>query len=292
MFKRTDRVLVAVRDLDHAAKNYYDVLGAVSIDEVDSRLLDGRVRTLQLGSSQVELCCPTMSDGLIAEHLDRFGEGLFCGGVTVSDIDACRQEFHDKGIRYSEEGNRLYPDKTDMFGLALAVSEEQEQPEHLYSGPVDYLYEITQVLETAWQTVADHYVERIGLNGESFVGITFPRFGYEGVLMKFNEDRLDRIELSEAHDPAFPMGRFVKKRGDALYMCYIETNDLADVIARLEARGNKWTRRTTTPVEQDGLWIHPSSLNGVLLGVSRRTLAWGWSGKPALVQPLEGSEIV
>lgn len=290
MFKRTDRILVAVNDLDQAAGNYDAILGAVPIGEHNSALLGARVRTLQLGNSQVELCQPN-ENGRISDHLEKFGEGLYCGGVSVSSIAACRQVLTDNGIRFIEEANRIYPDKADMFGLALAISQDEAQPVERYTGPVDYLYEITQVLETRWQTVAGHYGQKLGLDPENFVGITFPRFGYDGVLMKFSDDRLDRIELSEAHDTAYPMGRFVQKRGDALYMCYIETNDLADILARLEARGQKWTRRTTTPIEQDGLWIHPHALNGVLMGVSRRTLAWGWSGKPELVQALEGSEI-
>lgn len=290
MFKRTDRILVAVHDLDQAARNYHSILGAVAIDELDSSLLGARIRILQLGASQVELCQP-LGNGRISRHLEKFGEGLYCGGVSVSDLEACRRMFAENGIRCTEEENRIYPEAGDMYGLALAVSEDREQPVQAYSGPVDYLYEITQVLETPWRTVAGHYSGKLGLDEANFVGITFPRFGYDGVLMKFSDDRLDRIELSEAHDTAFPMGRFAKKRGDALYMCYVETNDLAEIIARLEAHEQKWTRRTSTPVEQDGLWIHPNALNGVLMGVSRRTLAWGWSGKPEQVQALEGNEI-
>lgn len=292
MFKRTDRILVAVRDLDQATANYHSILGAVAIDEHSSALLNARVRTLQLGSSQVELCQPDGA-GLISRHLGAVGEGLYCGGVSVADLDACREMLSENHIRYTEDGQRVYPKPADMYGLALAISaEDGEKPSAPAPGPVDYLYEITQVLKTRWQTVAGHYSDKLGLDAGNFVGITFPRFGYEGVLMKFSDDRLDRIELSEAHDPAFPMGRFTGKRGDALYMCYVETNNLAEIIARLEAQGRKWTRRTTAPMERDGLWIHPDALNGVLMGVSRRTLAWGWSGKPEKVQPLQEDEAV
>lgn len=291
MFKRTDRVMVAVRDLDEATENYRAILSAVAIDEYENELLNSRIRVLQLGASQVELCA-AMGDGKIASHLQAFGEGLYCGGVSVDDLQACRQVLTDQNIRVTDDGDRIYPEPQDMFGLALVISPEKPQPVEKYSGPVDFLYEITQVLKTKWQTVADHYSGKLGLDEKNFVGITFARFGYEGTLMKFSDDRLDRIELSEAHDAAYPMGRFVKKRGDALYMCYIETNDLAEIISRLEAHGHPWTRRTTTPVEEDGLWIHPKVLNGVLMGVSRRTLAWGWSGKPGWVQPLGKKETV
>jgi hypothetical protein len=37
--------------------------------------------------------------------------------------------------------------------------------------------------------------------------------------------------------------------------------------------------------EADGLWVHPKNLHGMLLGVSRTTLGWDWSGRPELVNP-------
>jgi hypothetical protein len=166
-----------------------------------------------------------------------------------------------------------------LYGMPLVVSEAAARVRA--NGPVSFLYELTMVLSTDWREVADCYARKLGLQRDKAVDITFARFGYEGTLLMFAPDRLDRIELAEAHDPAFAMGRFSGKRGDALYMCYIETHDLADVIRRLESRNAKWTRRTDTgKPEQDGLWIHPSALNGVLLGVSRTSLAWGWSGSP------------
>ena len=33
----------------------------------------------------------------------------------------------------------------------------------------------------------------------------------------------------------------------------------------------------------DGLWVHPSALCGLLLGISRTTVGWEWSGQPARV---------
>jgi hypothetical protein len=33
----------------------------------------------------------------------------------------------------------------------------------------------------------------------------------------------------------------------------------------------------------DGLWVHPSALCDLLLGISRTTVGWEWSGQPARV---------
>ena len=69
-----------------------------------------------------------------------------------------------------------------------------------------------------------------------------------------------------------------------MYMCYLESHDLPDVIARLNENRVRWTPRSgNQAIEHDGLWVHPSALHGLLLGVSRSTLAWHWSGRPELV---------
>lgn len=285
MLKSIDRILVAVNELEGAEKNYRDVLGATPVTEFESRHLNAWVRRLALGSTEVELCMP-LGAGPVEVHLQQFGEGLMRGGVTTDDLRAFGQFLGERNVRFTEADGRLYPDSADLHGLPLVVSAAPSVAAARAAGPVEFLYELTMVLSSPWQDVANAYVNRLGLQRERMVDITFKRFGYEGTLMMFDPQRLDRIELSEAHDPAYPMGRFSAKRGDAFYMCYVQTDDLADVIQRLQSHKHRFTRRTDTSQERDGLWIHPSALNGVLMGVSRTSLAWGWSGQPGRVQPL------
>lgn len=285
MLKTVDRILVAVNDLAEAEANYVDILGATAIGDFQSTYLKANIRRMAIGTSEVELCCPT-GPGPVMQRLQTRGEGLIFGGVTTDDLGSLRQLFNEKGLAYVEADSRIYPSTDALYGLPLAISQRSVATLPPAKGPVDFLYELTMALKTDWDIVAQRYSDLLGLNRSYEVDITFARFGYTGTLMKFQPDHLDRIELAEAHDTAFPMGRFTAKHGDGLYMCYIETNDLADIIARLEKHGRSWTRRTTTTIERDGLWIHPSALNGVLLGVSRSTLAWGWSGNPERVRAL------
>ena len=284
MLDYVDRILVAVRSLDDAERNYSNILAASKIEDFESSWMNARVRRMALGSTQVELCQP-LGEGVVQAHLDQWGEGLMFGGVSTSDLDAFEAQLAKGKVQFNKSDGRLYLEPADLHGLPLVVSSTQK---HLRGdGPIEFLYELTMVLRSPWEDVAARYSEGLGLQPERNVGITFERFGYVGTLMMFDADRLDRIELSEAHDPAFAMGRFSAKRGDAFYMCYVQTDDLADVIARLEKNGQRYTRRTQTPTERDGLWIHPSALNGVLMGVSRHSLAWQWSGRPDRVQALE-----
>ena len=81
------------------------------------------------------------------------------------------------------------------------------------------------------------------------------------------------------------MGRYFARRGGCLYMCYGET-DRADEI-RDRARAlvpDDFTGPARGPV--DGLFLHPRALGGVMLGISRSSYAWTWSGSPDRVVPL------
>lgn len=286
MFETVDRILVAVNSLDEAEANYRNILGATVVKDYASDFLKAQVRVMAIGNSWVELCQPTTA-GVTQDRLTKSGEGLLFGGASAPNMVQFTQHLNTKGIEYTSADNRTYIDGGLLYGMPLVVSNPQPRDPAAALTPVEFLYELTVVLKSSWPKVADAYTDLFGLNVDDRVGITFSRFGYDGTLLKFSNDRLDRIELAEAHDTAYPMGRFTAKHGDGLYMCYVQTNDLADIISRLEKHGCRWTRRTETPVERDGLWIHPSALNGVLFGVSRTSLAWGWSGKPEQVQPLD-----
>lgn len=291
MLKRVDRILVAVNDLDQAEKNYQEILGAARIKDFKSDYLNANIRLMALGSSEVELCASS-GEGPVQDHLENFGEGLIRGGVTTDDLSVFRQYLKDHKVGCIEADGRLYPEASDLYSLPLVVSSEPSSPNERVPGPVDFLYELTLVLRSNWQDVASAYVDRLGVKREGMVAINNSRFGYVGSLMMFDSQhqRLDRIELSEAHDEAFPMGRFSRKRGDALYMCYVETDNIADIIQRLDSRKHPWISRSGTSQERDGLWIPPSVLNGLLLGVSRTSHAWIWSGHPEKVQPLADAE--
>lgn len=287
MLKRVDRILVAVNDLDKAEGNYQDILGATRIEDFRSDYLNANIRRLALGSSEVELCTPS-GQGPVQTHLEQFGEGLIRGGVTTDDLTSFHQYLKDHKVGCIEADGRLYPEASDLYNLPLVVSSESTVPRQRVPGPIEFLYELTLVLRSDWRDVATAFVDRLGVKREEMVDMNNSRFGYVGALMMFEpqQQRLDRIELSEAHDEAFPMGRFSRKRGDALYMCYVETDDIADVIQRLDSRKHPWISRSGSSKERDGLWIPPNVLNGVLIGVSRTSHAWQWSGHPEWVQPL------
>ena len=92
--------------------------------------------------------------------------------------------------------------------------------------------------------------------------------------------RLDRIELSQITEPEKAMGRFHTKRGDSLYMFYVEADDVAAIASRLEKQSARFAAGRRDEAGLSGIFIHPTAFCGVLVGVSRTENAWLWSGDP------------
>ena len=101
---------------------------------------------------------------------------------------------------------------------------------------------------------------------------------------------LHRFEVITPLVPGNTMGRFFTRTGPCLYMAYAETSDILTIEERVKERGEGITldrpddRSDRLPA--DGLWLHPKTLGGVMLGLSRPTMAWRWSGHPERVEEI------
>jgi hypothetical protein len=133
----------------------------------------------------------------------------------------------------------------------------------------------------SWRAAADKYAALFALDPAKFVSIESKDFGYTGVLTMYDSPaRLDRIEIAEITKPELAMGRYHRKRGDSLYMFFVETDDVSAIAKRIEAAGSKanvWRHDEAGAAE---MFIHPNQFLGVLVGVSRSEVAWTWSGDP------------
>lgn len=287
MLERVDRVLLAVRDRKKAADNFVNLLGAQVARENASDHLQATRTVLALGESEIELCQPA-GNGPIFQYLEKWGEGLYAGGLSATDLDRLKAHLRNEAVSTVFENGQIFLNPAEGFGAPLVLSQHQNRPKA--PGPVNYLYEFTNTLASDWRKAQDYYVRIFGLDKSRFSPLKSHKYGYEGTLTLFNPpERLDRIELSQTHDASFAMGRFVQKRGDSLYMCFVDANDMGDIVSRLTKAGVRWTPRQGAGSEQDGLFVHPTALNGLLLGVSRRSLAWEWSGRPDLVEARPGA---
>jgi hypothetical protein len=285
MLERVDRMQLAVRDRARASQTFVALLGAEPAREETSDHLNAACSILSIGESELELCEPR-GPGVVQDFLDRWGEGLLHAGYATSRLDALAAHLERLGAAHTREGDRLYIPGTTTAGFPMVVSKLVERPR---VGPVSFFYEATNTLDSDWRAVAARYAELFALDASKFSPIASDRFGYEGTLTLFDPPaRLDRIELSQTFaDRPSAMRRFVERRGgDSLYMCYVETHDFDALKARLVGGGATLTPRGgDVESERDGVWVHPRNLHGMLLGVSRTTLAWEWSGRPELVRP-------
>jgi len=289
MLERVDRMQLAVRERARAADTFVRLLGARVSRESESAALNARRTILALGESELELCEPA-GPGPARDFLERWGEGLLSAGFATSRLDELARHLESLGVRFARDGDQLWLPGDSTCGMPMVISPLAERPR---IGEVSFLYEATNALECDWREAAALYARLFRLDASKFSPISSDRFGYEGTLTLFDPPaRLDRIELSQTFaDRRGAMRRFVERRGgDSLYMCYLETHDFDGLKRRLiEGGAHLIPRGADLAAERDGAWVHPKSLHGMLLGISRATLGWIWSGRPDLVSSLESS---
>ena len=278
MLQRVDRVQLAVRDRAIAADAFAEVLGGAKAQEDELRVYNAKRSVVQAGESEFELLAPA-GDGPVAAHLERWGEGIFAAGFSTDDPGLLARRMDDRGLHFREEGGQIFiePDQTRGMRTVISRSSEREPV-----GLISALYEVTNIVEDHEQA-ATFYADAFGLDATRFCPIKSEQWGYAGTLTLFDPpSRLDRIELTQTTEPSLAMGRFLARRGPSIYMCYAETGNTGAIRERLEARGSRYTAGREN--RGGNLFIHPTALHGMLMGISRANLAWTWSGRPELAR--------
>lgn len=241
MLDRCDRVQIAVHDSAKATARYIELLGGPILRHDNSRHLAAKPTILAVGESEFELCEPDGA-GRTQDFLAKRGEGLMMAGYSTADPDGMVKRWEGLGVSYDREGEQLYLADDATFGLPIVISTCTYRPR---VGPVSFLYETTKTLVSDWRRVASVYAGLFGLDPSRFSDIGSERFGYIGTLTLFDPpNRLDRIELSQVTDDVHAMGRFAKKHGDSLYMCYVEVHDWPAVRGRLLDTNARYTPPT------------------------------------------------
>ncbi len=277
MLERVDRVLLAVRDRAAAVSTFADILGARLLREGQLPFYGATRSVVQAGESEFELLGPA-ADGAVAQHLERWGEGLFAAGFATGDLTALARHLDDCGVRFRSEGDQLFiePDQTRGMRTVISAGGQREPV-----GLISHLYEVTNIVADH-QEAAGFYARAFALDRSRFSPIDSERWGYAGTLTLFDPPtRLDRIELTQITEPSRAMGRFFARRGPSLYMCFAETADTGPIRERLDARGARYTADLDYT---SSMFIHPTALHGMLMGISVTNQAWLWSGRPELAR--------
>jgi hypothetical protein len=284
MLVTVDRIQLAVTDRRKAAAPFARLLDATVTSEDAVAPLAARRTTLAAGHAAIELLEPDGA-GPVAAHLATTGPGLFAAGFAADDLDGLRHRLIARRTDFAEADGQLFltPEATGGTGLRCVLSQRRDAPSA--PGLITHLYEVTNLVAD-WEAAAADYTALFDLAPERFCPIESAEYGYRGTLTMFDpRDRLDRIEVITPFDLAKTMGRFMTKRGPSLYMCFAEAPDLAVIRDRLQAHApSDWTGSTHATVP-DTLFIHPKALAGLMMGVSRTSVGWTWSGHPERVRP-------
>lgn len=276
MLSRVDRVQLVVDDRAAAAETFAALFGAVPVGEDVSVVLNARRTTLQAGISLFELLEPA-GPGPVANFAERARGGLYGVVFATPDLGAMARHLDSQEVPFTAEGDALVLGEDATHGMPTTiVPDVAREP----VGHIRCLYEVTNPVAD-WQDTAGLYTRIFGLDPTRYSPIESSLYGYRGTLTLFDPPaRLDRIEITQTWGD-LAMDRFYKRRGPGLYMCYVETDDVVGLAERLRARNARFTDNADRPPE-DGLFIHPTALHGMLMGVSKTNFAWVWSGRPEL----------
>ncbi|KHA54057.1 hypothetical protein [Sulfitobacter geojensis] len=246
----------------------------------------GAQRTqLRLGTGFVDLLQPD-GPGPVADAVAARGAHLYSGGVSTHQFDALLQRLKDKCIEPVLEHDCIYLSdrQTGGFGMHLVISREENLPP---VGDVDHLYEVSYLVEDS-DAVTNHLADIFGLDSANFVSYVNSRFQYKGWLTLFEANKLSRFEIITPTGDGTTMQRFFSKFGQSTYMCYAETGKLPEIEARAASTGAEHTpQRPEGQKNADLIFLHPTTLKGTMLGLSRRTRAWHWSGQPDKVERVD-----
>ncbi len=285
MLTRIDRVQLAVPDRATAAQGWIQLLGAEHAGDDEIRGLGASRSRYRLGKGYIELLEPNGS-GAVADAVNQRGAHLFAGGAATADWPGLAARLRERGVESLEESGQLHltGQAPGGHGPRLVISKDEAlEP----MGLLDGLYEVTHLVSDAKASVAQ-CSELFGLDSSAFVPISSPHYGYEGTLTLFHPDRLHRFEIIHPHELDKTMGRYFTRFGESLYMAFAETGELPVIEERAKQAGVGYTpvppeNQREQGAEANTVFLHPATLGGMMLGISRRNYAWSWSGHPERV---------
>jgi hypothetical protein len=276
MLKRVDRIQIAVADCAVAEQTVAKVFGGELVRRDQVALLGAKRVTMQAGSSLIELLEPD-GTGPVQDFVSKWTSGLFGVGFSVADLANAAAHLEQCDVRFERSNGQVFLDLAATFGMRVVLSEHHERAS---VGAIKWAYEVTNVVSD-WKAASARYARIFNLDSSKFSPIESKEFGYTGTLTLFNPpERLERVEIAAITNADLAMGRFHQRRGDSLYMFFVETNDVDALEKRLQALGARFAAHRRDEAGLAELFIHPSAFLGVLVGVSRTEHAWTWSGDP------------
>lgn len=285
MLKDIDRVQLLVPDAADAAARWKVLLGAEEAGNDAVATLGAKRKTLRLGTSCVELLEPD-GTGLAESALKARGRAhMFAAGISTTDLAGLEQRLSAGDAEVQAEAGQLHVClQVEGVPVRFVISPDEEREQ---VGDASFLYEATLLVQDEPGAVK-LFVDTFGLDDAGFEHISSDNFGYTGTLTLFDPRRLHRFEVISPTDADKTMGRYFAKEGVCYYMAFCESAHMLDIEARARAHnaGHTLDRPDGRGADKtaDQMWLHPPALGGMMLGISRPSMAWSWSGHPDRVE--------
>ncbi len=87
-------------------------------------------------------------------------------------------------------------------------------------------------------------------------------FGFKNAILPVG---IGHIELMEPTDPNKPVGKFLAKKGEGVYLVGFESDDIPGAVKHLQAQGARVDDR-----QPDIAWVHPGETNGLFVELRKR----------------------
>lgn len=93
-----DHVAIAVRDMVPAARFFAEVLGGTMVFGGDNDVTGVRIVKLAVANFRIEIMQPLREDSLLAEHINRRGEGFHHLTFVVDDVAQTVTDLEEAGL--------------------------------------------------------------------------------------------------------------------------------------------------------------------------------------------------
>ena len=122
-------------------------------------------------------------------------------------------------------------------------------------GDVIELSLVVKDLDAAIDRYGKLFNTKVHQRGES------KEFGFKNAILPLGNGH---IEFLEPTDPSKPVGKFLAKNGEGVYLVGFECKDVPGATAHLKAQGARVSGRN------DIAWVHPADAHGVFVELRHR----------------------
>ena len=265
MLKQTDRLALAVTDVDEAATSFKKIFDSVVIDDISDKEANARRVTLQWGCDQLELFEPRRS-GPVADFINSGKRGIFAGGFALKDPAALAERIDKAGIKVHQQGDRFVVYPKDLRGTGVILSPIASREQRV--GLMDKIWQITYTVPDLDSGVA-FYSNLFGVEDALTNRYSSELWGYHAAITWFEASKgapLDSLEYLDPYEKSKAAGRFLAKTKGigGIYMATVHTPDLPEIKHRVEVTGGGWEGAANGAMG----FIHPRRTFGLLLCVT------------------------